>query len=181
MKIAITGSSKGIGAAINKQFKEQGHTTIGFNRTEGWDISDQQIQDKIVQQVKDCDLFINNAHAGFSQVDLLFKLYESWKGQEKIIVNIGSSITMRWENTHRFIKYRNEKVALDDACDFLWNKSLWPHIMLLKPCATDTERMSHWKGKKVDPADIANFLIYCLDQKKFRIQQIGIAINPESN
>lgn len=179
MKIAITGSSKGIGASISRQFKEQGHDIIDFNASEGWDISDDPTQDKIIQQVKNCDLFINNAHCGFSQVDLLFKLQESWRGQRKIIANIGSSITMRWDVKNRDPKYRNEKLALDDACEFLWNKDPWPHIMLFKPCATDTERMSHWKGDKVDPADIANFLIYCLDQKKFRIQQIGIAINPE--
>ena len=111
----------------------------------------------------------------------LFKLQESWRGQQKIIANIGSSITMRWDVKNRDPKYRNEKLALDDACKFLWNKDPWPYIMLFKPCATDTERMSHWSGSKVDPADISNFLIDCLDQKKFRIQQIGIAINPESN
>lgn len=181
MKIAITGSSRGIGASISKKFKEQGHDIIDFNISEGWDIGDESTQDKIIQQVKNCDLFVNNAHSGFSQVNLLFKLQESWRGQQKIIANIGSSITMRWDVKNRDPKYRNEKLALDDACEFLWNKDPWPHIMLFKPCATNTERMSHWSGSKVDPADISNFLIYCLDQKKFRIQQIGIAINPESN
>lgn len=178
MKIAITGSSRGIGLAISKRFEEQGHTIIGFNISNGWDVGNSSTQDKIVQLVKDCDLFINNAHSGFSQVDLLFKLQESWKGKQKIIANIGSSITMRWDNKNRNIKYRSEKLALDDACDFLWNKDLWPHIMIFKPCATDTERMSHWTGNKVDPAHIADFLIYCLNQKNFRIQQVGIANNP---
>lgn len=181
MKIGITGSSRGIGAAISNHFKEQGHNIINFNRSEGWDISNASVQDKIIQQVKDCDLFINNAHAGFSQVDLLFKLQESWRGQQKIIANVGSSITMRWDSKNRDPKYRNEKLALDDACEFLWNKDQWPHIMIFKPCATDTERMSHWTGDKVDPADIAKFLIYCLNEKKFRIQQVGLAINPLKN
>lgn len=178
MKIGITGSSRGIGYSISKRFKEQGHTVIGFNISEGWDISDKSIQNKIVESVKDCDLFINNAHSGFSQVDLLFKLHENWQGQKKIIANIGSSITMRWDKWNRDPKYRNEKIALDDACDFLWNKDPWPHIMIFKPCATDTDRMSHWKGNKADPNDIADFLIYCINEKKFRIQQVGIAINP---
>lgn len=179
MKIAITGSSKGIGFALSEAFKTQGHTVIGFNSSEGWDVSNSTIQDKIVEQSKDCDIFINNAHSGFSQVDLLFKLQKEWQGQKKIIANIGSSITMRWDTKNRDSRYRNEKLALDDACEFLWNKDVWPHIMIFKPCATDTERMAHWNGLKVDPIDIADFLIYCIKQKQFRIQQIGIAINPE--
>jgi len=181
MKIAITGSSKGIGAGISEAFKKQGHTVVDFNRSEGWDISNESIQDKIVQQVKDCDVFVSNAHAGFSQVDLLFKLQESWRGQEKLIANIGSSITMRWDTKNKDPKYRNEKLALDDACEFLWNKDSWPHIMIFKPCATDTERMAHWQGSKIDPTHIADFLIYCINQKQFRIQQIGIAINPKES
>lgn len=179
MKIAITGSSSGIGSCISDEFKKQGHTVVGFNRSEGWDISNELTQDKIVEQSVDCDLFINNAHSGFSQVDLLFKLQKSWQGQKKIIANIGSSITMRWDTKNRDSRYRNEKLALDDACEFLWNKDVWPHIMIFKPCATDTERMAHWKGNKASPKDIADFLIYCINQKQFRIQQIGIAINPE--
>jgi len=97
MKIAITGSSTGIGACISEAFKTQGHTVIGFSRSEGWDVGDQSTQDRIVEQSKDCNIFINNAHSGFSQVDLLFKLQKSWQGQEKIIANIGGSITMRWD------------------------------------------------------------------------------------
>jgi len=181
MKVAITGSIHGIGAAIAKIFKKKKYEIISFNRSEGWDISKSVVQDKIIKNVRDCDLFVNNAHSGFSQTDLLFKLHESWQGQKKVIANIGSSITMRWDTKNRDPKYRNEKLALDDACEFLWNKNTWPHIILFKPCATDTERMSHWTGNKVDPKDIADFLIYCLNQKKFRIQQIGIAINPDDN
>ena len=178
MKIAITGSSKGIGFAISEAFKKQGHTVVGFNRSEGWDISNKLTQDKIVEQSVDCDLFINNAHSKFAQTELLFKLHQSWQGQKKIIANIGSSITMRWQLDHRFVTYRTEKIALDDACNFLWNKNKWPHIMIFKPCAIDTERMAHWNGPKVDPVDIADFLIYCINHKKFRIQEIGIAVNP---
>jgi hypothetical protein len=178
MKIAVTGSTWGIGAAIKQKFQEQGHQVIDFSRSEGWDISDPATQDRIVEEIQDCDVFVNNAHAGFSQVDLLFKAQESWRGKKKIIVNIGSSITMRWDTKNRDPRYRNEKLALDDACEFLWNRDPWPQIMLFKPCAADTPRMSHWSGEKVSPEEFAEFLYLCLNQKKFRVQQVGIAINP---
>lgn len=178
MKIAITGSTWGIGASIRARLEKLGHDVIDFSRSQGWDVADTAIQDRIVNEIQDCDIFVNNAHSGFAQVDLLFKVQESWRGQKKLIVNIGSSITMRWDTKNRDARYRNEKLALDDACEFLWNRDAWPHIMLFKPCATDTARMAHWTGAKVDPSDIADFLIYCAGQKKFRIQQVGIAINP---
>lgn len=178
MKIAITGSTWGIGASIRKRFESQGHEVIDFSRSSGWDISDPATQDRIVEASKDCDLFVNNAHSGFAQVDLLFKLQESWRDKKRIIANIGSSITMRWDLKNRDPRYRNEKLALDDACEFLWNRDAWPHIMLFKPCAADTPRMAHWSGNKVNPDDFADFLLFCLNQKNFRIQQVGIAINP---
>ena len=178
MKIAITGSTWGIGASIRQRLEELGHNVQDFSRSGGWDISDPGTRKRIVEALADCDMFVNNAHSGFAQVEMLFEAQEAWRGQRKLIVNIGSSITMRWDTKNRDSKYRNEKLSLDDACEFLWNRDAWPHIMLFKPCATDTARMAHWSGAKVDPADIADFLIYCAGQKKFRIQQVGIAINP---
>lgn len=178
MKIAITGSTWGIGDAIGKKFQGQGHEVIDFSRSQGWDISDPATQDRIVRAIQDCDVFVNNAHSGFAQVDLLFKVQESWRGKKKTIVNIGSSITMRWDTKNRDPRYRNEKLALDDACEFLWNRDAWPQIMLFKPCAADTARMAHWSGEKVSPEEFAEFLYLCLSQKKFRVQQVGIAINP---
>lgn len=178
MKIGITGSTWGIGKAIRTRLEDNGHEVLDFSRSLGWDISCDETQNKIAAALSDCDIFVNNAHAGFSQVDLLFKVQEMWQGKKKMIVNIGSSITMRWDTKNRDPRYRNEKLALDDACEFLWNRDAWPHIMLFKPCATDTARMAHWNGHKVDPADIADFFMLCFGQKKFRIQQVGLAINP---
>ena len=52
MKIAITGSSRGIGYAISEQFKAQGHDVIGFNKSEGWDISNKNIINLNIIQIK---------------------------------------------------------------------------------------------------------------------------------
>jgi nucleoside-diphosphate-sugar epimerase len=177
MKIAITGHTVGIGKSIHDQLVAKGHRVIGFSRSQGWDISDSSARSRMVEQVQDCDVFVNNAHHEYSQCQLLSALHESWQGQKKTIINIGSSITMRWDTKNRNPQYRNEKLALDDACEFYWNKSAWPRIMLFKPCATNTPRMSHWTGPMESPDDIASFLILCLESP-MRIQQVGISIDP---
>ena len=62
-RIAITGSTRGIGKAIADQLENEGHSIIGlsrsnFNLQEDWG----DIEDKLDSIHKKCDIFINNAH-----------------------------------------------------------------------------------------------------------------------
>jgi hypothetical protein len=179
MRVAITGHTSGIGFHIAEVLQKDGNEVVGFSRSQGWDISDPVTQDLIVQNVVegDFDVFINNAHYKYAQSEILAKLHPYWEGKKKTIVNIGSSITMRWDTKNKDPQYRNEKLAIDDASEYYWNKSPWPRVMIYKPCATDTNRMSHWNGPKECPSDIARFLVMCL-RTPLRIQQIGISIDP---
>ena len=45
------------------------HTIEGFSRSNGYDINEKQ--SIIIRAVKDCDVFVNNAYSGLSQVELL--------------------------------------------------------------------------------------------------------------
>ena len=56
MIIGITGHTKGLGKAIYDTLKAS-HTIIGFSRTNGYNI---QSPNKIIDCLKDCDVFINN-------------------------------------------------------------------------------------------------------------------------
>ena len=88
MKIAITGHSRGIGKELFDIFKEDNQVE-GFSGSNGYDISTQH--QLISRSIKDCDIFINNAWAGFSQIDLLNTVFEMWKNDNsKTIVNISS-------------------------------------------------------------------------------------------
>ena len=178
MKVAITGDSYGIGAALRYRFEIQGHEVIGFSRTNGYDISNADDRQRIINESQDCDLFINNAYSTYSQCDLLFELWESWKNQPKRIINISSSIVMRWQHDFRDIKYRNAKVALEDACEFLWNKSEWPAIMVVRPCLTDTPAAKlNAKPGKVNPFDFADHLYKNItDDLNFRVQVLALAV-----
>ena len=72
MKIAITGHSRGIGKELFDIFKEDNQVE-GFSRSNGYDISTQH--QLISRSIKDCDIFINNAWAGFSQIVITGKTF----------------------------------------------------------------------------------------------------------
>lgn len=178
MKVAITGHTYGIGAALAEKFTAEGWEVIGFSRSNGYDISKIEDRKKIISESNDCDFFINNAYATYSQCDLLFELWESWQGKQKRIINMSSSIVGRWQNDFRDIKYRNAKVALEDASDFLSNKSEWPNIVVVRPCLTDTPTSKpNTKSNKVNPADFADYFYNSINQELlFRVQSFGLSV-----
>ena len=88
MKIAITGHSRGIGKELYDIFEGE-HQVEGFSRSNGFDIATKH--QLIARSVKNNDVFVNNAWAGFSQVELLNTVFEMWKDDEtKTIVNVSS-------------------------------------------------------------------------------------------
>lgn len=88
MKIAITGHSRGIGKELYNIFNAD-HQVEGFSRSNGYDIA---VQHQLISRsVKQHDVFINNAWAGYSQIDLLNNIFDMWKDDEtKTIVNVSS-------------------------------------------------------------------------------------------
>ena len=84
MKVSITGSTGGLGTAIVNTFSDCELKLL--DRNKGFDL-EKNLNDFIDQ---DFDVFINNAHSGFRQTELLYKLFESNKNRNCIIINIGS-------------------------------------------------------------------------------------------
>jgi hypothetical protein len=72
MKIAITGHTSGIGKGMYDHFLNQNHEVFGLSRSNGFDIS--KNTKEIVEISEECDLFINNAYSGDSQLKLLMLL-----------------------------------------------------------------------------------------------------------
>ena len=73
-----------------------------------------------MKKQKPSDIFINNAYYKFSQVKILFNLWEQWCdcNKEKIIININSVIHLiSYPYTYHpfFSKYKIHKLALDRA------------------------------------------------------------------
>ena len=110
-RYAITGHTKRIGKAICEAFP-----SVGFSKSNGYDITNKEDRLKIIKKSADCDIFINNAHEGFGQVFMLSELFEAWRMEEKMIINIGVDTVpyTNWQVVHK--QYPVEKVALHAQC-----------------------------------------------------------------
>ena len=54
MKVRITGHTKGLGQSLYNHFKEKFEDVVGFDSS--------STVDQIIEQSKNCDLFINNTY-----------------------------------------------------------------------------------------------------------------------
>lgn len=111
MKYALTGHTQGIGEHL---FKNLSPNVIGFSRSTGYDITKKEDRKRIIKESRDCDVFINNAHAGHGQTYLFIELLREWKDSGKTIINVGSriaEITLSTES-HNLLEYQSEKLIL---------------------------------------------------------------------
>lgn len=137
MKIAITGHSAGIGQALADKFKEQGHEIIGLSRRNGHNI---RSVPKLAGIIEPCDMFINNAQVGFAQTELLFEVWRLWRGQQKYIINVSTQMTdLILPPKEEWDEYLVQKKALETATQLLEQRSEWPRLLLVRPCAVATQ------------------------------------------
>lgn len=116
MKVAITGHTRGIGAAIASRFDD----VVGFSKTTGYDLSDNKVIKQIVEEAQDCDIFINNAYYGDAQAKLLYKMYERWQHTPKLIINIGAVSSDTHTNFTRvgYVKFWTDYTSYKKQLDF---------------------------------------------------------------
>lgn len=155
MKVAITGHTQGLGQAFFKYF--QPHTVIGFSRSNGYNIANPADRNKILEEITDVDMFINNAYNNFddSQLQLLMAVYDLWKGTDKIIINVSSRYTNGSE------KYCKDKEQQDLFCRS--KEFTLPYIINLKPGLTNTTRVEHIKGDRLSVDDVLAVLDFVLN------------------
>jgi NAD(P)-dependent dehydrogenase (short-subunit alcohol dehydrogenase family) len=156
MIIAITGHSKGLGALLFDTLKTD-NTVKGFSRSNGYDLLDADTVDRVVREVEDCDVFVNNAKTGWGQIEMFNKLMLAWAGKRKRIINIGSVVTTfnyvsdsgnnmvsrmpGWQphtnNTNFPVisagHYTAIKSALKAASYHAWENNEWPMVSLVQP------------------------------------------------
>lgn len=168
MKVAITGHTRGIGLAISNYFTDKNFEVLGFSRSNGFDISDQHSRDNITLLSKDCDVFVNNSYNDFddSQLKMLSQIAKQWKGFNKTIINISS----RWTtDSHQYCKTKND---IDNFCKNIEQDKLY--ILNLKPGLTDTDRVQHIQGEKMQTATITKIIDFALDfRSNCRIHSIS--------
>jgi len=114
MKYAITGHTQGIGQGL---YQRLAPSAIGFSLSTGYDIRKIEDRIRIIQESADCDVFINNAPAGFSQTELFLELFKLWKDKDKTIINVGSRIAEleKLPDVHaHLVDYQAEKLILKE-------------------------------------------------------------------
>jgi len=113
MKIAITGHTKGIGKSLY-DILSLSNNVKGFSKSKGYDITKKTDRSWILQEIKDCDVFINNAYDDFAQSSMLYELWTDWYNKEKTIITIGSDVTehnlpLQWKD---LLQYQMHKKSL---------------------------------------------------------------------
>jgi nucleoside-diphosphate-sugar epimerase len=132
MKIAITGHTSGLGKSFYLECINRGHDVEGFSRSNGYDLRDYSKVGKMLDKIKDFDLFINNAKPDYSQSQILYRLFRSETC--KIIVNIGSKVIESppdWTDTF-LLEYVTQKMALAHAVQVL-SKITKSELVLINP------------------------------------------------
>tara|TARA_R110000868_G_scaffold24199_1_gene95920 strand:- start:123 stop:668 length:546 start_codon:yes stop_codon:yes gene_type:complete len=133
MKIAITGHTAGIGQALAKEYTLDGHEIIGLSKRQGNNIRNIP---KICDQIESCDVFVNNAQAGYAQTELLFEMAHRWSGTGKHIIVISTMMTQDPISTLPGLEmdhYRVQKIALEEAVCQIRNRKLGVKITIVRP------------------------------------------------
>jgi len=165
MKIAITGHTSGIGKAIYNAFPPS--EVIGFSRENGHNITDVFHRDKIIKEVEDCDVFINNAHEEFAQVHMLNELYQKWQySKNKLIINIGTDSVPQsaWQVVHR--RYPVEKAALHSQIELIQQDPEGRRVKITNLALghVETEFNKDYKGSKLKFETIVNTINWIIKQ-----------------
>lgn len=108
MKIGITGHSDFLGKGLF-DFLSKNHEVIGFSRSNGYDLKNYE---KILDDVKDMDVFINNTYHPEYQQKIFEELFDKWKDKNKTIFNILTSAVF---NNGSIEDYRENKIRLQQS------------------------------------------------------------------
>ena len=175
MKIAITGGTAGIGQSLSNIYESRGHEVLRLSRRNGHNI---RSVPKIAKHIESCDVFVNNAQAGFAQTELLFEMAKLWQGSGKQIIVISSMITNSATCPLPGLdmsEYYIQKVALELAVKELRERKLGIRFTIVRPGNIATS-----PDKTVPPAlDVNEWAQRLIDtlydpNQKFNVQDISL-------
>lgn len=120
-----------------------------------------------VKSLEECDVFINNKHDGFSQVDLLYKAAKL----KKKIINIGSAASDWTKGYKESFRYGIEKKTLREVNDQLFWEGIDTCILNLG--YFDTERVAHIEAVKMELDYVVELVMWVLDQPH-RVKELTV-------
>lgn len=109
-KIAITGHTSGLGKSFF-DILSNNYNVVGYSKSNGYDLRDYSVVSKIIDEISDVDLFINNAKPDYAQAQIVYRLARTWSG---MLLSIGSQALIdppKWNDTF-LLEYLTQKTAL---------------------------------------------------------------------
>lgn len=178
-KVALTGHTRGIGQAIAHALVKRNCEVIGMSRSNGFDLAEKETIEAILKKSESATVFINNAYYGWAQIDLLYALFEKWREQNRMIINISSN-SGDGDKTYAH-KYASIKSALDKASQQLNNiPDARCRVVNIRPGWVETNFNSQIdiQEPKLIPEDVAETLLWILSRDS-RIHVPTITILPK--
>jgi hypothetical protein len=164
MKVAITGHTRGIGAAIFHELVQRNHSVIGYSLTSGFDIGQEACRQQILSEAADCDVFVNNAFYPDAQFQLLQMFVNQWEGLDKVIVNVNSKSIFAPVVPDSMKLYVEDKKTQNQFIQQRKFKAC-PQIVNLILGLVETEMSQMFVAKKLQPTHIAKLLVDILEQR----------------
>jgi len=141
-KVVITGHTIGLGKAFCEAFTAEGYEVIGYDITEGKDLTNAGTLFELYDECKDAVVFVNNTFVG--QNLSLMAVYKEWSDSDnhnRTIINIGSMVTTLSTSVTELTgpamilkDYYQEKKLSDSICRTANVKSpTGPYVMNVKP------------------------------------------------
>lgn len=147
-QVSITGSANGIGKAIVDLLLLNDYNVLQFDIEH--DISKPENRQHIIEQSKDCDVFINNAWSAAetgSQLQMYYDMLDEWHDdKDKHILNMGSLMKYKthvdadtedalYSNAYRITKKELHKQTILKHLDL----SILCKMTILQPGFTETD------------------------------------------
>ena len=173
-QVSITGSANGIGKAIVDLLLLNNYNVLQFDIEH--DISKPENRQHIVEQSKDCDVFINNAWDAVetaSQLQMYYDIIDEWHDdKDKHILNMGSLMKYKthvdadtedalYSNTYRITKKELHKQTILKHLDL----SILCKMTILQPGFTETDFTTEFGEGIVmmKPAQVARQVLNALE------------------
>jgi len=166
MKIALTGHTKGLGKSLFDKFQINQHEVLGFSRSNGYDLTNANTINKIVTEIENCDVFINNALP--SQITLFENVFKSWQNDNtKTIVNISSFLKYRDISNYATEYSINKNKLYKSTLKPILEKNKQCRLICINPGYIDTDMVRSKNVVKMSPDDCADIICWAINQPQY--------------
>ena len=181
--IIITGGLGFIGSNLVDHLLNEGYEVIGYDITEGKDLTDAEVWFNLYDECKDAVVFVNNAFVG--QNLSLMAVYREWLNSDnhnRTIINIGSMVTTfnNFESISPamiFKDYYQEKKLSESICRTVnVGNQFGPYVMNVKPFWIADRALDKLDEHEIEELqDLVNLTIYHWHNRyKYRVLEVSL-------